>query len=197
MEGLMLYKLIILYMLDRIDEYTLTNSRITSFILDKGYTNLFNIHESLSELIDEGFISVSIIRDTKHYKITNLGEEALLYFENRLSNSIKQEILDYFKEEKINLKNESEIYADFYYNDNQEYTVECVIKERRDTLIDLKLNVTSKTLARSICDNWRAKSTDVYQYLINELWVNSDNENTEPTTTDILKSKTPPAESPQ
>ena len=197
MEGLMLYKLIILYMLDRIDEYTLTNSRITSFILDKGYTNLFNIHESLSELIDEGFISVSIIRDTKHYKITNLGEEALLYFENRLSNSIKQEILDYFKEEKINLKNESEIYADFYYNDNQEYTVECVIKERRDTLIDLKLNVTSKTLARSICDNWRAKSTDVYQYLINELWVNSDNENTEPTTTDILKSKTPPTESPQ
>ena len=193
----MLYKLIILYMLDRIDEYTLTNSRITSFILDKGYTNLFNIHESLSELIDEGFISVSIIRDTKHYKITNLGEEALLYFENRLSNSIKQEILDYFKAEKINLKNESEIYADFYYNDNQEYTVECVIKERRDTLIDLKLNVTSKTLARSICDNWRAKSTDVYQYLINELWVNSDNENTEPTTTDILKSKTPPAESPQ
>ena len=132
--------------------------------------------------------------DTKHYKITNLGEEALLYFENRLSNSIKQEILDYFKAEKINLKNESEIYADYYYNENQEYTVECVIKERRDTLIDLKLNVTSKTLARSICDNWRAKSTDVYQYLINELWVNSDNENSEPTTTDILKSKTPPEE---
>jgi len=190
----MLYKLIILYMLDRIDEYTLTNSRISSFILDKGYTNLFNIHESLSELINEGFISVSTIRDTKHYKITNLGEEALLYFENRLSNSIKQEILDYFKAEKINLKNESEIYADYYYNENQEYTVECVIKERRDTLIDLKLNVTSKTLARSICDNWRAKSTDVYQYLINELWVNSDNENSEPTTTDILKSKTPPEE---
>ena len=80
--------------------------------------------------------------------------------------------------EKINLKNESEIYADYFYNENQEYTVECVIKERRDTLIDLKLNVTSKALARSICDNWRAKSTDVYQFLINELWVNSDNENT-------------------
>ena len=178
MEGLMLYKLIILYMLDRIDEYTLTNSQITSFILDKGYTNLFNIHEALSEIIDEGFISVSTIRNTQHYKITNLGEEALLYFENRISISIKQEILDYFKQEKINLKNESEIYADYFYNENQEYTVECVIKERRDTLIDLKLNVTSKALARSICDNWRAKSTDVYQFLINELWVNSDNENT-------------------
>ena len=116
----MLYKLIILYMLDRIDEYTLTNSQITSFILDKGYTNLFNIHEALSEMIDEGFISVSTIRNTQHYKITNLGEEALLYFENRISISIKQEILDYFKQEKINLKNESEIYADYFYNENQE-----------------------------------------------------------------------------
>ena len=193
-QNLMLYKLIILYMLDRTDEYTITNSQITDFIMDKGYTGLFNIHESISELIDKEFISVTTIRNTQHYRITNLGEEALLYFENRLSNSIKQEILDYFKAEKINLKNESEIYADYYYNENQEYTVECVIKERRDTLIDLKLNVTSKTLARSICDNWRAKSTDVYQYLINELWVNSDNENSEPTTTDILKSKTPPEE---
>ena len=61
-------------MLDRIDEYTLTNSQITSFILDKGYTNLFNIHEALSEMIDEGFISVSTIRNTQHYKITNLSD---------------------------------------------------------------------------------------------------------------------------
>ena len=93
-QNLMLYKLIILYMLDRIDEYTLTNAQITSFILDKGYTTLFNIHESLSELIDKNFISVTTIRKTQHYKITNLGEEALLYFENRISNNIKQEIRD-------------------------------------------------------------------------------------------------------
>ena len=92
MDGLFLYKIIILYMLDRIDEYTLTNTQLTSFILDKGYTNLFNIHESLSEMIDSGFITVSTIRDTQHYKITNLGEEALFYFENRLPNPIKQDI---------------------------------------------------------------------------------------------------------
>ncbi len=170
-QNLMLYKLIILYMLDRIDEYTLTNAQITNFILDKGYTGIFNIHESLSELIDEEFISVSTIRNTQHYQITNLGEEALLYFENRISNNIKQEIVDYFKEEKINLKNESQIIADFKPNDNNEYTVQCAIKERRETLVDIKMNVPSKDLARSICDNWRTRSTDVYQMLVNELWI--------------------------
>ena len=167
----MLYKLIILYMLDRIDEYTLTNAQITSFILDRGYTNLFNIHESLSELIDKNFISVTTIRSTQHYQITNQGEEALLYFENRISNNIKQEIRDYFKKEKINLKNESEIIADYSLNkETNEYTVECAIKERRETLINIKMTVPTKELARSICDNWRTKSTDVYQTLVNELW---------------------------
>ncbi|MBR0147504.1 MAG: DUF4364 family protein [Eubacterium sp.] len=163
-------------MLDRIDEYTLTNTQLSSFILDRGYTTMFNIHEALSEMIDSGFISVSTIRDTQHYKITNLGEEALFYFENRLPNPIKQDILDYFKEEKINLKNESEIYADYYPNDNQEYTVECIIKERKDTLLDLKFNVPTRGLAVSICDNWRAKSTEVYGYLMNELAANPDQE---------------------
>ena len=91
-QNLMLYKLIILYMLDRIDEYTLTNAQITNFIQDKGYTNLFNIHESISELIDKEFISVSTIRNTKHYKITNLGEEALFYFENSISNKKSENI---------------------------------------------------------------------------------------------------------
>ena len=169
-QNLMLYKLIILYMLDRIDDYYLTNEMITNFITDRGYTSLFNVHEALSELIDKGFISVSTIRETNHYKITNLGEEALYYFENRISNTIKQEILDYFKQKKIELKKESEIIADYYEVENAEWTVECAICERNETLINIKMNVPSKNLARSICDNWRQKSTDVYQYLINELW---------------------------
>ena len=42
--------------------------------------------------------------------------------------------------------------------------------ERRETLLDIRINVPTKDMARSICDNWRSKSTDVYQYLVNELW---------------------------
>ena len=56
MEGLLLYKLMILYMLDRTD-YTMTNSLISGFIVGKDYTSVFNLHESLSELINDEFIS--------------------------------------------------------------------------------------------------------------------------------------------
>ena len=70
---------------------------------------------------------------------------------------------------RTSLKNESEIYADYYPNDNQEYTVECIIKERKDTLMDLKFNVPTRGLAISICDSWRAKSPEIYSYLMTEL----------------------------
>jgi len=169
MEALMLYKLIILYMLDRTD-YTMTNSLISDFVVGKGYTTLFNLHEVLSELIDNHFISTQTIRDTIHYKITDSGEEALSYFENHLSLEIKQEILDYLTQEKISVKNESEIYADYYYKDANWYTVECVIKDRKETLMDLKFDVPGKSQAETICNNWRSKSSGIYDYLVNQLW---------------------------
>ena len=103
MEGLLLYKLMILYMLDRTD-YTMTNSLISDFIVGKEYTSVFNLHESLSELINDEFISTDTIRDTIHYKITSSGEEALSYFENRLPYAIKEDILVYLKAERINVK---------------------------------------------------------------------------------------------
>ena len=167
-QNLLLYKLMILYMLDRIDDYTLTNTQINNFLIDKGYADSFKIHETLSELIDQDFISVNTIRDINHYHITDLGEEALSFFENRISNNIKQEIREYFKEEKIKLREESEIIADYSMN-GSDYIVECIIRERRDTLLDIKLNVPSKNIARQICENWRTKSTEVYQYLVEQL----------------------------
>lgn len=170
MEGLLLYKLIILFMLDRTD-YTMTNSFISDFVIGKGYTSLFNLHEALSELIDNNFISTDTIRDTIHYKITNTGEEALSYFENRLPYSIKQDILEYLKAEKINFKHESEIYANYYYNDSNWYTVQCIIKDRKETLMDLKFDVPTKTQAETICNNWRSKSSGIYEYLVNQLWL--------------------------
>ena len=45
-----LYKLIILYMLNEVD-FPLTNSQISEFILDEGYTNYFKLQLALSELL--------------------------------------------------------------------------------------------------------------------------------------------------
>ena len=48
-ETFTLYKLIILYMLEKVD-FPLTNAQISDFILGKGYTTYFTLQKALSEL---------------------------------------------------------------------------------------------------------------------------------------------------
>ena len=52
-ESFKLYKLIILYMLNKVD-FPLTNSQISEFILDQGYTTYFKLQQALSELLSSG-----------------------------------------------------------------------------------------------------------------------------------------------
>ena len=47
-ETFTLYKLIILYMLNKVD-FPLTTSQISEFVLDKGYTTYFKLQEAISE----------------------------------------------------------------------------------------------------------------------------------------------------
>ena len=52
-----LYKLIILYMLQKVN-FPLTNAQISDFILDRGYTNYFHLQQAISEMLDTHLIEV-------------------------------------------------------------------------------------------------------------------------------------------
>ena len=76
-EGLVLYKLMILYMLDRVD-FPLTGSQISQFILDKGYTTYFNLQIALNELIENDSSKISLIKlqseEDKHEELNTQTE---------------------------------------------------------------------------------------------------------------------------
>lgn len=167
-EAILLYKLMILYMLDRVD-FPLTGAQISQFILDRGYTNYFTLQLSLNELIENDFIKPTLERNHSLYEITEQGKEAVELFEFKVSDSIKIDILDYLKEQKIELRNESAISAD-YYPLNNEYVTQLSIKERNQTLLEIKLMVPTKEQAIHICDSWQDKSEEIYAYLITQVW---------------------------
>lgn len=167
-EAILLYKLMILYMLDRVD-FPLTGAQISQFILDRGYTNYFTLQLSLNELIENDFIKPTLERNHSLYEITEQGKEAVELFEFKVSDSIKIDILDYLKEQKIELRNESAISAD-YYPLNNEYVTQLSIKERNQTLLEIKLMVPTKEQAIHICDSWQDKSEEIYTYLITQVW---------------------------
>ena len=167
-ETLTLYRLIVLYMLEKVD-FPLTNTQITNFVLEKDYTSYFTIQQTFSELLDSELITAESTHNNTLYRITEAGRQALSFFGNKISEGIKEDIADYFKDNHYELKNETSVISDYYKTTNGHYAVRCQIKEKDVSLIDLTLQVPSKDQALAVCQNWAAESDAVYALLMDQL----------------------------
>ena len=49
-------------MMKKVD-FPLTNSQISEFILDKGYTTYFKLQQAISELIESAFIEEEVVQN--------------------------------------------------------------------------------------------------------------------------------------
>lgn len=168
-EPLTLYKLIVLYMLNRVD-FPLTKAQIGDFILEKEYTNFLTLQQAIGDLIDAGLISAQSIRNRTQLVLTKDGKQTLQFFGNQISASIKEEIDDYLKENEMSLRNEVSILADYYKSTTGEYEAHLVAKDKGINLIDLTISVPLEETAISICDKWQKKNQEIYQYIIEQLF---------------------------
>ncbi|MDO4476073.1 MAG: DUF4364 family protein [Lachnospiraceae bacterium] len=171
-----LYKLMVLYMLNRID-FTMTYSQLSDFILGKGYTNYFQLQNTLVELQDAQLIHTEKIHSTSYYSITPQGRETLDFFENRLSKAIRDDIEVWLKDNRLRIRDEVSVIADFYPGKKKDFLVNCRALEKDTVLIDLTLNVPDEAQARAICFQWKKKAADVYGYLIGELMRSETSDN--------------------
>lgn len=167
-DSLTLYKLIILFMLDKVD-FPLTTSQISEFILEKEYTNYFTIQQALNELTDSHLVRADTMRGTTYYQNTDEGKNTVTYFGDRIPQAIVDDIMAYLDQNRYTLKNEVSILADYYRSTSQDYAVRCQVKEGDVNLIDLTLTVPDEQTAASICNNWHKKSSSLYGYLMEEL----------------------------
>lgn len=162
-----LYKLIFLYMLDRAD-FELSNSQITAFILEEQYTDYFTVQEVLSDMTESGLITANTVRNTTFYAPTQEGRDTLSYFQHEISEAIRQDIEDYFKKHKLQMRSENAVLAD-YYRSGQEFTARLQVKEKDAMLVEVSLSVPLEQQAIVLCDSWKRKSQKIYGYLIREL----------------------------
>lgn len=170
-DTFMLYKLMILYILSRVS-FPLANAQLTAFILEKEYTNYFNIQRAISELIDDAFITTKTIRNSTLYKITDSGSQTLLFFDNMISAGIKEDIEAYLSQNKYELQEEVSSPAEFYQVKKGEFAAHLSVIERDNPIIDLTLSVTTQEEASRLCNNWKEKSSDIYSYLMSVLLEN-------------------------
>ncbi len=163
-----LYKLIILYMLRRID-FAMTENQISDFVLGKGYTTYFTFKETLSELEESGLIHPELMQNVYYYTITTEGEETFRYFENRLSLEVRGDIDEYLKAHAISMRDESSVLANYMRTTDGDYEVRCLVKEKQSVLIDLKLRVPTAGQAKAMAARWKEASQGIYAHVMSEL----------------------------
>lgn len=168
-EPLTLYKLIILYMLDQVD-FPLTSAQVGDFLLNNEYTTFLTLQQAIFELTESGLITSRSIGSRTHLLITGEGKSTLAFFENRISDIIKKEIIQYLKEKEMFLRDEVSITAQYYRSTAGEYDARLTAKEKNITLIDLTLSVPTEESAAAICDNWQRKNQEIYQFLVEQLF---------------------------
>lgn len=165
---LKLYKLIILYMLDRVD-FPLANTQLSEFILGEGYTDYFKFRQTITELAEEGFIQEESTHNRTLYHLTAEGEETIHYFRNDISRSIREDIDRFLKKKQYELKNEVSVKSDYYPNSKNEYLVHCRVLERGAPLIDLTITVPTEAEAQAAANNWSGKSQKIYAFIMANL----------------------------
>lgn len=168
-DPLTLYKLIVLYMLDRV-AFPLTQAQVFEFILDKEYTSFLNLQQAISELTGAELVNAKSIRNRTHLELTPEGKETLNFFSNRISPSIKEDINKYFKDNEFELRNEVSVYSNYYKSTNGEYETSLVIREKEIELVNIKLSVPTEDIAASICDKWEAASQEIYSDIVKRLF---------------------------
>ena len=167
-DSFTLYKLIVLYMLGKVD-FPLTNGQISEFVLEKGYTSYFTLQQAISEMVEAGFIRKETTHNRTFYHLTAEGTEAIQYFKANISAAIREDIDTYMAEKRYELKNEVSVKADYYQVSSQEYAVRCQIIENQTSLMELTITVPSEEEALRISNNWAQKNQEIYALIMQNL----------------------------
>lgn len=160
-------KLIILFLLKNVPG-AITQTQITDFILYHNYTDYFSLQQYMAELINASLIHQEKKDNMTLYKIAERGLDTLSLFSNRIPFSIREEIIEYTKNNhcKINLFTKLDAVIK---EDDDAFIVSCSMKENDKAILSLDIRTDSEDEAKSIKVNWQKKARSIYKTIVEDL----------------------------
>lgn len=165
-----LYKLMILYMLNKVN-FPLNYSQISDFMLDN-YTSYFILQDVMSDLSKSGFIIEERLRNVTRYQISAQGRDTLTLLADQISQPIQADICDYLIRNKCELKNEANTTSTYFKATSKDFMVQCQVMEAGEPLIELQLSVPDEDTANEMCTNWKEASHEIYEFIYKTLLKN-------------------------
>lgn len=167
-ESVTLYKLMILYMLNRVN-FPLTSAQFQDFFLNREYASFFSLQQALSELVQSGLIRAESLPSSTRYEITPEGSQTLDFFGSKISREIQEDIDTFLKENHLKMREAVGVIADFSRTENWDYMVHCEVREGKSCLINLNVSVPDEEQASLMADHWKERSQEIYAYVMRTL----------------------------
>lgn len=168
-EEELLNKLIVLFVFDKMDIALDYNSIINICYTQTNWIMPLYLMDAISKLVKANFIHAVSRGHEKLYTMTPDGRTCLANFYSRIPESLRQEISDYVKENRMSFKRKQEYMHTYYKNKDGTYTVWLRVVEPSSTLLDLKFVVANNRTAKYIHENWEKKAASIYLLLHDQL----------------------------
>ncbi len=159
-------KLLILFILDKY-ETPISQELLTQMCcVDNNWVPYLCFAHFVDELSGAELISAKA--DPRHeddnlLSITESGKVCLSYFYSNIFKSVRDDVADYVKNNKLRYRKKQEFVVSQKQNADGTYTVKCMVCNNETALFELTFNVPNKAKANSIATKWQESAPEVYR----------------------------------
>jgi len=162
-----LNKLILLLIFDKMDFPVMEENIIYIGSEYNSWIPYMECKETITQLLEAGFIYQTMHENKIYYSITPDGRTCLSHFYTKVPTSLRSDVTEYIKENRLSFRRRQEYFRDYYKNPDGTYTVVLKIASLGQTALEVKFNVATRHTAKQVYNKWDEKAAQVY-YLLHE-----------------------------
>ena len=158
-------KLILLFIFEKM-EFPLTDESINSIIgQNPSWLTYMDFREALFGLIQSKFVYQTTLASEISFTITQEGRGALGHFFHKIPASIREEIIEFARENRPKFKRRQEYTWDYFKNADGTYTVALNIRDHviGNNLLEIKFKTDTRIGAKRATGKWREKAAQIYE----------------------------------
>ncbi|MFA5449472.1 MAG: DUF4364 family protein [Clostridia bacterium] len=157
-------KLLILFVLDKLEMPISEELLLQICSIDNIWIPYLYCKDVIRALLASGFITKPETEgDTRLIALTTDGRTCLAHFYNDIPASVREDVAEFVKEQRLSYRKRQEFQADYSKNTDGTYTVNLKILEVAQPLMDLKFVVVNRAMALSVANAWNEKAPEAYR----------------------------------
>lgn len=160
-------KLIILFVFDKMAIPMSESVVLDICSSDNNWLSYMDCKQYLLELLETNLLYN--VPKGELLNITQDGSNCLSLFFTRIPSSIRDDILKYARENRMRFKKRQSYFCDYSKNADGTYTVIMKINSEISTIMELKLVVANRQIAKYLYKSWVDKASVTYQLIHDNL----------------------------